>query len=231
MTMRFVGDDEIDGLTGAAAPATVPALDGRVDLPDVLHDLTQPLAAIRALASAPLADSRAHQDADELLRRLRQIGELGEWMNDLLRSGSVGQPDLELPGTADASRVVQDVVLAVAASYRGRLRWRHCGPAPVAVDSLELRRALGNLVDNATRAAGPRGRVEVRVRRSGRRVRVEVQDDGPGFGRLPRQSRRGLAVTQAMLDGCGGVLEIGRARSGGAVVGVELPLATAGLPA
>src|SRR4051794_30859838 len=59
----------------------------RSALAAVLHDLGQPLAGIRALSSAPVADGRPSEAADELKDRLRQINELGEWMNELLRSG------------------------------------------------------------------------------------------------------------------------------------------------
>jgi signal transduction histidine kinase len=128
-------------------------------------------------------------------------------------------------------RVVQDVLLAAAASFEGSLRWHWSGVAPVPVQPLQLRRALGNVVDNATRAAGPAGWVRVRVRRAGQRVCVEVEDSGPGFGRMPAQSGRGLTVTRAVLDSCGGVMEIGSGRSGGALVRLTLPLSVAELPA
>ena len=52
-------------------------------------------------------------------------------------------------------------------------------------DEIALRRSARNLVDNAVRAAGPDGRVEVAVRREGSRAVLEVSDDGPGFGRMP----------------------------------------------
>jgi len=196
----------------------------------ILHDLCQPLAAIRALASVPATAGR-REGADDLAERIRQIGELGEWMNELLRSGSTMPPAREDLASADAGQVVQDVLVAAAASFRGTLRWRPSGPAPVPLDALALRRAFGNVLDNATRAAGPAGWVQVRVRRSRSRVWIEVEDNGPGFGKLRPQTRHGLAVTQAALAHCGGVLEIGSSRSGGALVRMRLPLAVADLSA
>jgi C4-dicarboxylate-specific signal transduction histidine kinase len=197
------------------------------DVAGLLHDLCQPLAAIRALAS----DDWSRGGEDDVSKRLRQIGELGEWMNDLLRTASASQSAVDRLPSADASHVVRDVLLAAAASFRGTLRWRPSGPAPVALDALELRRAFGNVVDNATRAAGPEGWVRVRVRRARSRVWIDVEDNGPGFGRLRPQTQRGLAVTQAVLARCGGVLEIGSSRSGGALVRLKLPLAAADLSA
>jgi two-component system osmolarity sensor histidine kinase EnvZ len=203
----------------------------RPDLAGLLHDLHQPLAAIRALAAEPGSEDGSSGAAPDLTRRLRQIGELGEWMNELLRTGSasVAAPE-RLPST-DASHVVRDVLLAAAASFKGTLRWRPSGPAPVMLDALALRRAFGNVIDNATRAAGPDGWVRVRVRRARNRVWIEVEDNGPGFGGLRPQTQRGLDVTQAVLARCGGVLEIGSSRSGGALVRMKLPLAVADLSA
>jgi C4-dicarboxylate-specific signal transduction histidine kinase len=201
-------------------------------LAGLLHDIGQPLAAIRALASSPLSAEGAGEGADGLSERLRQIAELGEWMNDLLRSGGWAAPAARKgPPSADAEQVVQEVLLAAAASFEGALHWRASGQAPVQVDPLELRRAFGNVVDNATRAAGPQGWVQVRIRRARGRVCLEVEDNGPGFGRLRPHTRRGLAVTQTVLDRCGGVLEIASGRSGGALVRLKLPPAAIDLSA
>jgi len=189
------------------------------------------VAAIRALASAPVPDIGSRVGADEQSQRLRQIRELGEWMNELLRTELADLSAGDQMARADASEVVREAILTAAASFGGTLRWRPSGPASVAVDMLALRRAFGNLIDNATRAANPDGWVEVRVRLSGRSVWIDVEDSGPGFGGLRSQTRRGLAGTQAMLARCGGMLEIGSGRSGGALVRMKLPLAVEDLSA
>jgi signal transduction histidine kinase len=211
--------------------AQATALYDRDDLDGVLHDLRQPLAGIRALASAPLPDASEDEVPDELHERLRRIGELGDWMNELLCGG----PPMETASTgapsADAARVVQDVLLAAAPSFRGSLRWSLAGSAPVPMEPGRLRRAVGNIVDNATRAAGPGGLVQVRLRRSRRSVCLDVEDTGPGFGRMPAQSCRGLALTRGVVDSCHGVMEIHSGRSGGALVRLRLPLARTDVPA
>jgi signal transduction histidine kinase len=196
---------------------------------DVLHDLGQPLAAIRALATPPITRATAAGQDREALDRLRRIAELADWMSDLLGRGSMLVADE--PGRADAAEVIADVVDAAAASFQGEIRYRRSAPAPVPVDPVELRRAFGNVVDNAIRAAGPHGLVEVRLRRARGRLLVEVRDDGPGFGKLEPRSGRGLAVTQAVLGRCGGILRIAGGRSGGSVVRLEIPLARGHVPA
>jgi signal transduction histidine kinase len=198
-------------------------LSHRGDLADVLHDLGQPLAAIRALASAPLPGAGQAERPDEARERLRRIRELGDWMNELLSSGRQAVP--EGAETSDVVDVVEDVVLTAGASFAGLLRWSPSGTAVVRVPPAQLRRAVGNVVDNATRAAGPQGWVHVRVRRVGGRTWVQVEDSGPGLGKVPVQTSRGLAVTRAVLDRCGGTLDIGSGRSGGARVRITLPSA------
>jgi C4-dicarboxylate-specific signal transduction histidine kinase len=151
-------------------------------------------------------------------------------MNELLRSGwATASAEKAAPagrdGHADAGLVLHDALLSAAASFTGTLRWRPSGPVAVAVDPRDLRRAVGNVLDNATRAAGPQGRVVVRTRRTGVRFVIEVEDSGPGFGRVPPQNSHGLRVTRRVLDGCGGVLEVGNGRSGGALVRLKLPMA------
>jgi signal transduction histidine kinase len=209
----------------------VPVVLDSPDLSDVLHDLGQPLAAIQALASIPppsgsagnrAADLPAGEPPDELYQRLRRIGQLVDWMNVLLYSGSRVAADE--PATADAVRVIEDVLLAAAVCFDGALRWRPSGSNWVALEPSELRRAIGNVVDNATRAAGPGGWVRVGVRQS-RHVRIDVEDSGPGFGKVSAHTGRGLLVTRAVLDRCGGGLDIARGRSGGALVRLTLPRA------
>jgi signal transduction histidine kinase len=190
----------------------------------LLHDLGQPLAAIRALAWTPLPPDGGPATA-EAADRLRRISELAELMTALVESGSA---DLDRADSApaDVTAVVLDAVVAVAPGFAGRLRCGGCDRATVPVDPLHLRRAVGNLVDNAARAAGPDGRVDVGVRRDGDRVRIEVRDDGPGFGRLPAHSGQGLAIALDVAVSCGGVLEIQDRPDGGAFVRLDLPLAS-----
>jgi signal transduction histidine kinase len=90
-------------------------------------------------------------------------------------------------GPVDVREVVEGVVACrdAASSTTAVLR---PGPGIVlrldALDALNLKRLVANLVDNAIRAAGPTGRVEVELR-DGPRPVVRVLDDGPGPDRGP----------------------------------------------
>jgi len=103
---------------------------------------------------------------------------------------------------------------------------------PRALDALVPLFVLQPLVENAvrhgvaSRTAG--GRVLLHARASGGELRIDVEDDGPGFG-AETSERVGLTNTRARLQHLyGGAqrLEIGRSASGGAAVRLVLPFRT-----
>jgi signal transduction histidine kinase len=105
----------------------------------------------------------------------------------------------------------------------------------VHADAVRLAQAVGNVVANAIEHGG--GRVEVRTRAAGDRVRVEVTDGGPGLpspvAELTRGARggrgargRGLAIAQAIACRAGGRV-VAAPSSRGACVALELPAVAA----
>ena len=102
------------------------------------------------------------------------------------------------------------------------------GPAVnIKVSETPVWRALANVVDNATRAAGEAGRVEVVIGQASQTV-IDVIDDGPGFGNGPRGTASlGLRVATSLLESCGGSLEVHSPAAGGTRVRIALPAAAA----
>jgi C4-dicarboxylate-specific signal transduction histidine kinase len=106
----------------------------------------------------------------------------------------------------------------------------------------ELVQVATNFLRNAIQAIGAsehrRGSITVRVRDAGRRVRLEVEDDGPGV-RVEDESKlfqpffttkpvgsgtgMGLSVSYGIVHSLGGVIGHERAASGGALFFFELP--------
>lgn len=95
---------------------------------------------------------------------------------------------------------------------------------------------LGNLLDNACKAA--RTQVLVRAKQTGSRLRVSVNDDGPGI--TPRQiakalerghrldettpgSGLGLAIVQELVTMYGGTVELGVSPLGGLLAVIDIP--------
>jgi signal transduction histidine kinase len=103
-----------------------------------------------------------------------------------------------------------------------------------------VRQIVLNLAKNAAEAAGPSGRVEIRLGQDGSRALVTVSDDGPGIAPEARErifdpffttkqtgTGLGLAIARAMAGALGGDLEL-ESGDGGARFTLRLPLATPG---
>jgi signal transduction histidine kinase len=110
----------------------------------------------------------------------------------------------------------------------------------VRVDSIRLRQAVRNLIDNAVRySAGP---VQLTATVAGGELRIEVADTGPGlppalgerafepFVRGPDAvgpgSGLGLAIVKAVAEAHGGRVEAVNAAGGGAAVSLVVPAAS-----
>jgi signal transduction histidine kinase len=93
-----------------------------------------------------------------------------------------------------------------------------------------LWRVVTNVVDNAARAAGPEGKVEVEVREEQApgqppEAVIVVTDDGPGFGQGPRGiASLGLDVVTSLLESRGGRLEVRAPEAGGTRVRIIIPV-------
>lgn len=86
-----------------------------------------------------------------------------------------------------------------------------------------LWRVLTNVIENAARATGPGGKVEISINDQ-HGAAIDVTDDGPGFGRGPSGTASlGLSVVTSLLESCGGSLEVRSPRAGGTRVSIRLP--------
>jgi signal transduction histidine kinase len=189
------------------------------------HDLRQPVAAVLALASAALVDAPA---PDRVQQRLEQIISEAHWLSKIINDM------LAEPGTPPSTEVV-DIVSLVCDTVRSEqltcaapisLQQSDQGPRYLGAAGTRLRRALANVLANATRAAGPDGHVTVIERAAGNAELIEVVDDGPGFGSMAAGNRTGigLQITGQMLAECGGRMEVERLPSGQTLVRILLPV-------
>jgi signal transduction histidine kinase len=176
--------------------------------------MRQPVATIIALAEAALSNDEIPLG---VRRRLGQVMDQAEWLGEMLRH--LIEP--EATGIADGEfldlvSLACDVVQIEKVTYPGdlALRWGD-GNMCVAGNGVELRRAIANLLSNATRAAGPEGAVAVQVRRAAGRVLLTVDDSGPGFGLIHRNVGLGLLAVAHGLASYGGSLEFSRSQMGG----------------
>ena len=222
-----VGGDEMGHelwRTFAVEDAALPAPAER-RLRAAVHDLRQPLAAVFALAAAAASVPGVPEEArDNLEKLIEQAEEVSAVATSALAAGELDE-DLD-DESVDLSAVLDSVIDAFCVTWTGRLvRRGRCGPLVVTGDRVKLRRCLVNLLENATRAAGPDGTVTVTVTRTPSRARILVEDDGPGFGHLPRRTGLGLETTCRALEQIGGALAVAQpGSSGGGRVRISLPV-------
>ncbi len=180
------------------------------------HDLRQYLAASTNLAEMP-------DDADDAGNRFRLIAEQLRLANDLI--------DAEL---RDLHHETVDLV-GLVEQCRQTVRLTH--EVPVAVkagqstfaygDAVLMRQAILNVLDNAARAAGDEGSVDVTIDSQDGLAWVQVSDDGQGFGRSRTGLGQGLAIVHDAVQANKGRLEILSGPGPGTTVRMLWPQPTA----
>jgi signal transduction histidine kinase len=203
----------------------------------VAHEINNPLAVI--LGYARLMQKRAQGTEKEELRIIEEEAvrarDIVEGLLDLSRPIPPGHERVDLRWVCD------DVVerLRASGTARAAVTVEGAGSAPGV--SAKVRQVLTNLVRNAAEAAGPGGRVSVRVSEEGAAARVEVEDSGPGipaevasrlfepfFTTKERGTGLGLAVSRAIARAHGGDVAGETLPAGGARFTLLLPRSTTG---
>jgi two-component system sensor histidine kinase KdpD len=217
----------------------------------VSHDLRTPLASIRAAAGAlidpdvPLEPDTARAagiaidlEAQRLDRLVREVLDMSR-----IEAGAL-RPDLE---ALDVAAVVEPAVdrLRPLIGDRPVTIDLPADLPPVRADAVLLDTLIGNLLENAGRYAPPPAPIAISGRVNGTRLRLAVEDGGPGvpgealsrlfdkFYRVDRQgigSRRGLgiglSVVRGLVESMGGEVDADASPLGGLRVTVGLPLAS-----
>jgi len=211
----------------------------------VAHELNNPLQAILGTAELLERDPRlSAASLDEITLLKTQSGRACEIIRSLSRFGSQqsGPPTL-----VDLRTVIMEVV---------QLRRHDLEKSSIAIDVetstsspvyanvTELEQVTLSFVINAQQAiesaARERGRILIRLYEAGRKVRLEVQDDGPGvspenepklfqpfFTTKPvgKGTGLGLSVSYGIVDSYGGAIGCHGNEWGGATFFFELPAA------
>ncbi len=214
---------------------------------DASHELRSPVAAIRTELEVAQRTANAADWPAVAERLLAEEARLEAVIGDLLLLASLDEG-------ADAPEPVA-VDVAVEAREEARQRRPDRADVTIEVDAPEtalvqgsrtqLRRAMANLLDNAGRHARSSVRLSVHEREG--RVRVLVDDDGPGipeadqervferFVRLDEHRARGgaggaglgLSLVRRIVERHHGTASIDVAPLGGARVVLDLPAAPA----
>lgn len=193
------------------------------------HSLKTPLAVLRtALADPP----RLPQAVEQQVARMDDI--VQHQLGRAAASGSARfAPHLALAPVLGRIRdslqkVYAEKSLTYVIDCPADLTWR--------IDEGDAFEMLGNLLDNAAKWA--KQRVGVSVRREGSRLRIRIEDDGPGFSdttsilqlhvradeKVPGHGV-GLTVVNDLVASYEGELRLLRSQWGGALVDISLPVA------
>ena len=222
----------------------------------VTHELHTPLAAIHSagqnLADGIVADPEQVRRYGSLLgKESARLGELVAQVLDFAGIESGARPFVLAPVALEplVEEVVRDLALVVGQAGVAVEKRIEAGLPEIEADATALRRALGNLLTNAVKFAAPAGLAVVRAQRSpdGRRLRLAVEDAGPGIPRAERErvfepffrgesalrgqvpgSGLGLSFVRHVAEAHGGRARIEPRPGGGTVVVMDLPLAGPG---
>jgi len=214
----------------------------------IAHELRNPMAVISGysrLLASKLGD--ADEDTRQTVSEIQaEINGMDRLIAEFMRFAQPSELDMSRQDVAgiltEAASAIdalgEDVVISVEVAD---------GTPPVDADALLLRQAFMNLIGNAAEAMGGKGRIGVACTaydgaedsgRTGRFVRLDFDDEGPG---VPEDIRKkifapffttkhdgtglGLALVQKIVTHHGGWCSVSGSPSGGARFTVHLPAA------
>lgn len=208
----------------------------------IAHDMRSPLLAIN-LTMDIVRQGAAQQDAEMLARAQVEVRSLNEMITQMLDVSRMEAGALTLNPDDVALAELAQQVLGSLELLAGGIEVKLEVPQPVVVraDREIVRRVLGNLVGNAYKFAGERGRVTVRIGLREQAALVEVVDSGHGidpsyhekifekFGQVgePRQqcgSGLGLTFAKMAVEAHGGKIGVISALEQGSTFWFTLPL-------
>ncbi len=207
---------------------------------DASHELRSPLTAIRGqievLAREPDPDAEAVRRVEAAT--LAELGRVERLVEELLALARLDEGVGPSRGDLDAAPFIDEVVTAAP----GGAELGDVAEGRVDADGEMVARVVRNLIENARRHAGPDGTVRVSSAALDGRLRIRVDDDGPGipphereriFDRFHRSDAArarssggaglGLAISRAIVEAHGGSIRAEESPLGGARISFDLP--------
>lgn len=205
-------------------------------LPALLHELKNPLAAVRSAVEVLIEEHPSGDLGEQLHAVLNEIRRMG-----LVLDG-VGRMKHELPSARfyAIDQCVREAfaVLTPQAVGRGIVMEQRIETLPLLpFDASAMRAIVFNLVTNAIHACRPGDSIQLRLARDGDVILMEVKDSGAGmtaevrakctelfFTTKARGSGIGLALVQDLTASAAGSLTISSEPGRGTTMVVRLPL-------
>ena len=214
---------------------------------NVSHELRTPVSIIRLNAETLLdgALERPEVARKFLEAQMRNADRLAALVSDLLEISRIEAGTYEIhPDFLRVAPIVERIVDSVHQIADEKHMEVTCEVPPALMawaDPQALEHVLLNLVDNAVKYTPAGGKIAVRVRAEGERVRIEVEDNGPGieprhrdriferFYRVDKGRSRevggtglGLAIVKHLAEAMDGGVGVGPATPQGSIFWVVL---------
>ncbi len=202
----------------------------------VAHEVRNPLGVIYNSVATLARVAKPRHDVEPLLDIVREeASRVNRTVADLLE---FARPSVLAKHEAKLCLIAEDAVASAREDARSRgvtVRLAADDEARALVDEHLLRRALLNLIDNATQASKDGGTVEVRVRRLDGHALIEVEDGGTGIAEEARDrlfepffttksvgTGLGLAVVKRFAESHGGEVLIRSSKDTGSCFTIRL---------
>jgi two-component system OmpR family sensor kinase len=211
---------------------------------DASHELRTPLTAIRGqIEILGRSKSPSREEVDATVTEVsREIARMDRLVEDLTLLASSDEGIAYRATFLELRPFIADTAASVAQAAGRRVELGTVPRGRLTADGDRLAQVLRNLLHNAIEHTGAPGVVRVSASARADRVRIAVDDDGPGipaderervFDRFhrtdPSRSRRGggsglgLAIARAIVEAHGGRIWADTSPEGGARVAFELP--------
>jgi two-component system sensor kinase FixL len=214
----------------------------------IAHEINQPLTAIAAYADAGRhliqrssggSPENINVICEKIAEQSRRAAEVVQRLRKLVQTGSVSK------ARHDINKIVNNTILLFDYEIKKRLLKLEFFPAEgidiLYVDDIQIQQILINLVKNgldAIRSSGQKeGRITIHVKKTGKVVFIEVQDNGPGvsqadrrhlfesfFTTKPKGVGLGLSICKNIAAAHGGNLKYESPVEGGSRFTLTLPL-------
>jgi signal transduction histidine kinase len=204
------------GVVDVSRPMSGTSAEDLSQLHQLCHDLRQFVAAGLLLSET----SSAAIDDGAVLGRMSLIHQQFTAIAELL---DVEQDACHQIGGVNLTQLAGECADVVRLNHRVSVIFERSALVVAGGDQALLRRAIGNLLDNACRAAGSSGTVQVDVGAVDGEAFVEVSDDGPGFGDVASGTGHGLNVVAQAVRACAGRIELQSAPGAGTTVRLCMP--------
>jgi len=153
---------------------------------NIAHDLRTPLTRIRGLAETTLGQKDLGQYQEAVGTIVEECDRLTQMINTMLEiaeaDAGLKKPELAAVDIVVVARQGYEIFLPMAQDKGISFEFKASDdPIIAVVNESRLQRVIANLLDNAIKFTGPRGRVGLEIQKDHHRAMILVKDTGIGI--------------------------------------------------